>query len=453
MDTDPGGLPLSIQLLILVALTMVNAFFAAAEMALVSLNKTRMKILAEDTTDEDARAEKVLKLLEQPTTFLSTIQVAITFAGFLSSAFASYNLSDDFVRLLARVQISCNPQIAVVIVTLILAYFTLVLGELFPKRIAMLYSEKIALATVTPIIGVARIFSPFVKLLSKSVSLLMKLFRQNDAEDESEYSQDEILSLLEMGQEKGEIDESGKEMIHSIFEFDDALAYEIMTARTDVYMINVNDPVSEYIDELLEERYTRIPVYDKDSDDIIGVLYMKDFILQARKVGFNDVDIRPLLKKPFFVPESKKINELLSELQLSKMQMAILIDEYGGFSGIVTIEDILEEIVGNIEDEYEDDEPKLEKTENGVYIIDGLYYLEDLAEEIGIKMESENHETVGGFVMDLMGEVPDEDTSVFKEVAYENCVFKILAVKDRRIEKVSLTLREKEDTEEEQQDQ
>ncbi len=453
MDTDPGGLPLSIQLLILVALTMVNAFFAAAEMALVSLNKTRMKILAEDTTDEDARAEKVLKLLEQPTTFLSTIQVAITFAGFLSSAFASYNLSDDFVRLLARVQISCNPQIAVVIVTLILAYFTLVLGELFPKRIAMLYSEKIALATVTPIIGVARIFSPFVKLLSKSVSLLMKLFRQNDAEDESEYSQEEILSLLEMGQEKGEIDESGKEMIHSIFEFDDALAYEIMTARTDVYMINVNDPVSEYIDELLEERYTRIPVYDKDSDDIIGVLYMKDFILQARKVGFNDVDIRPLLKKPFFVPESKKINELLSELQLSKMQMAILIDEYGGFSGIVTIEDILEEIVGNIEDEYEDDEPKLEKTENGVYIIDGLYYLEDLAEEIGIKMESENHETVGGFVMDLMGEVPDEDTSVFKEVAYENCVFKILAVKDRRIEKVSLTLREKEDTEEEQQDQ
>jgi putative hemolysin len=449
MDADPGGLSLSIQLLVLFTLTMINAFFAAAEMALVSLNKTRMKILAEDDTDGDARAEKVLKLLEQPNTFLSTIQVAITFAGFLSSAFASYNLSDDFAGLLAKMQIYANPQVVVVLVTLILSYFTLVFGELFPKRIAMRYSERIALSTVSTIVAVSKISAPFVKLLSKSVGLLMKIFRQNDRDDENEYSQEEILSLLEMGQEKGEIDESGKEMIHSIFEFDDALAYEIMTARTDVYMININDPVPEFVDELLEERYARIPVCDKDSDDIIGVLYMKDFILEARKVGFDNVDIRPLLKKPFFVPESKKINELLSELQLSKMQMAILIDEYGGFSGVVTIEDILEEIVGNIEDEFEDDEPKLEKLDKGIYIVDGLYYLEDLAEEIGIKMESENHETVGGFVMDLMGEVPDEDTSVSREIDYENFIFKILAVRDRRIEKVSLRLKENDDMQEE----
>ncbi|MDI9491368.1 MAG: hemolysin family protein, partial [Bacillota bacterium] len=331
METDPGGLSLTVQLLILLLLTMTNAFFASAEMALVSLSKTKMKILAEDDTDGDARAEKVLKLLEQPTTFLSTIQVAITFAGFLASAFASYNLSDDLVSLLARAEITVNPQVAVVLVTVLLSYFTLVFGELFPKRIAMIYSEKIALSTITLIVAASVLFSPFVKLLSKSVGLLMKLFRQQDYASENEYYQEEILSLLEVGQEQGDIDESGKEMIHSIFEFDDALAYEIMTARPDVYMININVPVTEYVDELLEERYARIPVYDKGSDDIIGVLYMKDFMIEARKVGFDNVDIRPLLKKPFFVPESKKINELLNELQLSKMQMAILIDEYGGF--------------------------------------------------------------------------------------------------------------------------
>jgi len=452
METDPGGLSLTVQLLILLLLTMTNAFFASAEMALVSLSKTKMKILAEDDTDGDARAEKVLKLLEQPTTFLSTIQVAITFAGFLASAFASYNLSDDLVSLLARAEITVNPQVAVVLVTVLLSYFTLVFGELFPKRIAMIYSEKIALSTITLIVAASVLFSPFVKLLSKSVGLLMKLFRQQDYASENEYYQEEILSLLEVGQEQGDIDESGKEMIHSIFEFDDALAYEIMTARPDVYMININVPVTEYVDELLEERYARIPVYDKGSDDIIGVLYMKDFMIEARKVGFDNVDIRPLLKKPFFVPESKKINELLNELQLSKMQMAILIDEYGGFSGVVTIEDILEEIVGNIEDEYEDDEPKMEEIAPRTYVIDGLYYLEDLAEQTGIQLESENHETIGGFVMDLMGEVPDEDTSIEREIPYGNCVFRILSVRDRRIEKISLSFSEQEAEPDEKQE-
>lgn len=448
MDADPGGLSLTGQITILLVLTMTNAFFASAEMALISLNKTKIRILAEDPTDGDARAEKVLKLLEQPNIFLSTIQVAITFAGFLSSAFASYNLSDDFVVLMAKINITCNPQIAVIAVTLILSYFTLVLGELLPKRIAMLYSEKIALLSVRPIMFVSMVFSPFVKLLSKSVSILMKIFRQESSEEENVYYQEEILSLLEVGQEQGAIDESGKEMIHSIFEFDDALAYEIMTARPDVYMLNINVPVAEIVDELLEERYGRIPVYDKGSDDIIGILYMKDFMIEARKVGFDNVEIRPLLKKPFFVPESKKINELLRELQLSKMQLAILIDEYGGFSGIVSVEDILEEIVGNIEDEYDDDEPKLDKISEGTFVVDGLYDLEDLSEEIGINLESENHETVGGFVMDLMGEVPDENTSVEKTIHYKSCVFRILSVKDRRIEKVSLTIAEKNITDE-----
>jgi len=440
MDPDPGGLSLTIQLLVLLLLTLINAFFAAAEMALVSLNKTKIKIMAEDAMDGDARAERVLLLLEEPTHFLSAVQVIMTLVGFMASAFASYNLSDVVVQLLARVQIYVNPQVGVIIITMLLAYFTLVFGELFPKRIGMIYAERIALFAITPIKRTAAIFGPFVHLLSKSVGLLMRVFKQSEDAGDDEFYEEEILSLLEVGQEKGDIDASGKEMIHSIFEFDDALAYEIMTARPDVYMVNVNLPISEYVDELLEERYSRIPVYDKDSDDIIGILYMKDFIIEARSVGFDNVDIRPLLKKPYFVPETKKINELLKELQFSKLHLAILIDEYGGFSGVVTVEDILEEIVGNIEDEYEDDEPKIEEIAPDTYVMDGLYYLEDLADEIGIKLESENHETVGGFVMNLMGEVPDEETSVEREVVYGPCTFRILSVKDRRIEKILLTI-------------
>ena len=444
MEADPGGLSITAQMLILLLLILINAFFAAAEMALVSLNKTKIKIMAEDALDGDARAERVLLLLEEPTHFLSTVQVVVTLVGFMASAFASYNLSDVLVRQLARMQIYINPQLGVVIVTLILAYFTLVFGELFPKRLGMIYAEKVALFAITPIRTTASLFGPFVRLLSKSVGLLMKIFRQDERAGANEFYEEEILSLLEVGQEQGDIDASGKEMIHSIFEFDDALAYEIMTARPDVYMANVNTPISEYVDELLEERYTRVPVYDKDSDDIIGILYMKDFIIEARAVGFDNVDIRPMLKKPYFVPESKKINELLKEMQLSKIQIAILIDEYGGFSGVVTVEDILEEIVGNIEDEYEDDEPKIEEIAPGTYVLDGLYYLEDLERTTGLRLESENHETIGGFVMDLMGEVPDEDTSIEREVVFEACTFRILSVKDRRIEKILLTVAEAE---------
>ncbi len=448
MDTDPTRLSLSVQILILVALTLINAFFAAAEMAFVSVNRTKMKIIAEDTTDGDARAEKVLRLMEEPNTFLSAIQVAITFAGFLSSAFASYNMSDHVVGLFARFGIRCNAQIAVIIVTVILSYFTLVLGELFPKRLALKYSEKMALGSVNIILFTKTLFKPFVKLLSLSVDGLMKLFRQSDADDSGEFAEEEIMDLLEVGKEQGEIDETGTEMIRSIFDFDDAFAYEVMVPRPDVYMIDVNEPVSSYIDELLQTRHARIPVYEEDIDDIIGVLHMKDLIIAARKTGFDDIDIRSILKDPYFVPETKKLNELLDSMRSDKIQMAILIDEYGGFSGIVTLEDILEEIVGTIEDEYDEDEPRLEKKEDGSYVVDGLYDLDDLAEETGVDFETENSETIGGFVMDLMGIVPDEDT-VGQTVEYKNCTFTIMAACDRRIEKLSLRIApEREDEQE-----
>jgi putative hemolysin len=202
------------------------------------------------------------------------------------------------------------------------------------------------------------------------------------------------------------------------------------------------------VDELLEERYARVPVYEKDSDNIIGILYMKDFMIEARKYGFENVDIKSLLRKPYFVPESKNIDDLFRELQTTKVHIAILIDEYGGFAGIVTIEDLIEEVMGNIDDEYDDGESKLEKVDDHTYLVDGQYYIDDLNDELLLNLESEEHETVGGLIIDLLGEIPDEDETEERIVEIENCTFKIESVKDRRIDKIKLYIAPKTESEE-----
>ncbi|MBQ6685503.1 MAG: HlyC/CorC family transporter [Firmicutes bacterium] len=443
---DPSGPSIPVQLGFLVFLTLINAFFASAEMAFVSANKNRIKILA---NDGNKKAQLLQDLLEEPTKFLSTIQVAITFAGFLSSASAATGMADDMGAFLAKYGVPYASQLSVVIVTMILSYFTLVFGELFPKRLAMQNADKLALLFVRPVFLISRLLSPFVAILSMSIAILMKLCRKENYKMDGEYSEEEVKSMLDVGTESGQLDEAGREMIESVFDFDDELAYEIMTPRPDVYMIDINDPLEEYLDELLVERYSRIPVYDEDSDDIIGILYMKDFIIEARKVGFEHVDIRPLLQKPYFVPESKKINELFDELQRSKMHIAMLIDEYGGFSGIVTIEDIIEEIVGNLDDEYDDEEPKMEQIEDNVYLVDGQYALDDISDELEIHLDSDNHETVGGLIIELLGEIPDEEEDEGVVVEYENFTFTIVEIRDRRIEKLKMEIHrpEKEDSE------
>ena len=434
MDPDPS-MSLAVQLLFLALLILINAFFASAEMAIVSVNKNKIKVLAQEGKK---KAKLLLKLYEEPNKFLSTIQVAITLAGFLSSAVAATSMSDDIAVFLSKFGIPYETQVAVVLVTLVLSFITLVFGELYPKRMALQYSERIALFCVKPIIFISKMSKPFVWLLSASVAFLLRVTGVKDTNIEEQYSEEEIRSLLEVGQETGLIKETGKEMITSIFEFDDKLAYEVMTPRTDVYMININDSLSDYVDELLEERFARVPVYEKDSDNIIGILYMKDFMIEARKHGFENVDIKSLLRKPYFVPESKNIDDLFRELQQSKVHIAILIDEYGGFSGIVTIEDLIEEVMGNIDDEYDDSEAKLEKLDENTYLIDGQYYIDDLNDELLLNLESEEHETIGGLIIDLLGEIPDEDETEERIVELENCTFKIESVKDRRIDKVKL---------------
>ncbi|MDD6647214.1 MAG: hemolysin family protein [Firmicutes bacterium] len=434
MSSDAG--PLWGQIFLLVVLIAVNAYFAAAEMAIVSVNKNRIRTIAQEG---NRKAEALLKLIDDPNKFLSAIQVVITLAGFLTSAEAAVSFSDDMGVFLEGFGIPYGQEISVVIVTLILSFFTLVFGELFPKRLAMLHADAIAMGVVKPILFISAVFKPFVWLLSITVTIMLKICRQRTDVTYVEYSEDDIVSMLEAGQESGELKEEGKKMITGVFAFDDMLAYEVMTPRTDVFSIDINAPTEEYIDELMELRYSRIPVYEDDSDNIIGILYIKDYLIKAREDGFDNVDFRSILRKPYFVPETKKIDSLFFELQTTKQHIAILIDEYGGFSGIVTMEDIIEEVMGDIDDEYDKEEPEIQKIDDMTYVMDGRMDLDDIDEEIGINLESDNSETIGGFIIDILGEIPDEN-DVGKEIDFENYRFRIDSIRERRIEQITMTI-------------
>ncbi|WP_270852432.1 hemolysin family protein, partial [Fusobacterium varium] len=405
MDELPGATNIISQLLFLLILTIANAFFAGAEMATVSVNKNKIKIFAEDG---NKNALLLQELLKEPTRFLSTIQVAITLSGFLASASAATSFSYPLSVIMTKLGIPYGETIAIVLVTIILSFFTLVFGELVPKRIALQKAETISLFTVKPILFISKLTSPFIKFLSLSTNFILQILGMKAENLEENISKEEIKSMIEAGQANGIFNETEKEMINSIFEFDDILASEIMIPRTDVYSIKIDVPINEYLDELLATKHSRIPVYEEDIDNIIGILYIKDLILEARNKGFENIDIRSILHKPYLVPESKNIDTLFKEMQKSKKYIAILIDEYGGFSGIVTMEDLVEEVMGNIDDEYDDSEPKLEKIDNHTYLIDGLYSIDNLIENLDINIISKNHNTISGYLINLLGEIPDD---------------------------------------------
>jgi len=435
IDPDPEGHTILFQILFLMFLTAVNAFFASAEMAIVSVSKNKINILADEN---NKKALLVQKLLKEPTKFLSTIQVAITLSGFFASASAAVGVSERLSDFLSKYNIPYVNQISIIVITIILSYFTLVFGELIPKRVALQKAEKISLATAKPVIIVSKIASPFIKLLTLSTRLVLRMFGMHHEALEERVSEEEIRSMIETGQEAGVFNEYEKNLIESIFEFDDILAKEIMTSRTNVYAIDINDDLKDYVDELLQTRHSRIPVYDDEIDNIIGILYMKDFYLQARKVGFENVDIKSILHKAYFVPESKNIDELFKELQQSRQYMAVLIDEYGGFSGIVTIEDLVEEVMGPINDTGDMKESSIEKIDEKTYLLTGLIYIDDINDELDLSIESENHDTVSGFLLDIIGVIPEEDDR--RVIKYKNLLFEIIEIKEKRIEKIKLTI-------------
>lgn len=356
------------KLILIVILTSINAFFASAEMAMVSVNNNKIKELAEKG---DKRAKTLLSVSQDQTRFLSTIQVAITLAGFFSSGSAATSISKVFGEFLSGYGIAYGGTVAFILVTLFLSYITLVFGELVPKRIALQNSEKVALKSSNVIAFASKIFYPFVKLLSLSTVLVLKIMGKYSEDVEEKISEEELKSYIKVSTQQGVINTAGEEMIVNIMDFDDKLAYEIMTPRTSIYMLDYDEFTTETVTEILEKGYSRMPVYRENTDNILGTVYIKDLFVEYAKNNYESINLDNCMKSPYYVLETKKIDTLLKELQESKNYVAILIDEYGGISGMVTVEDIVEEIVGEIEDEYDTENHNVEKISENEYIVDG----------------------------------------------------------------------------------
>ena len=435
---DPDTEKIIGQIILIIILTMINAFFSCAEMAMVSSNKSKMRRFAEEGKKS---AKLVQKFLDEPTKFLSTIQVAITLAGFFSSAAAATGLSHPFQAWLSAHNIPYGGQISLISITLILSYFTLVFGELVPKKIAMQKTEAISMFCVKPIKTVSKIAYPFIKLLTFSTNLVTRPFGIKEGNTEEILSREELISLVNEGQAHGVLNKKEKEMINSIMEFDEKMAKEIMTPRINVFAIDLTAPKEEYLEELMKTKYTRIPVYEEDIDNVIGMLYIKDFLKEAVKQGYKNVDISSIMQKPYLVPESKIIKDLFRELKQSKKQIAVLIDEYGGFAGIVTMEDLVEEVMGEIEDEYDIVTFKLKKIDDSTYIVNGMTTIDELNNRLDLNLFSENYETISGFLIDHLGSIPTENDD--RTIEIDNLVFKLESVKNKRIDKVKLYIGKK----------
>ena len=400
-----------LPILLLVILIFVNAFFAAAEIAVISLSETKLKKQAEEG---DKKAAKLLHLMQAPDNFLSAIQVAITLAGFLSSAFAADTFSGPLAAwLYHKVGFTLFPEsslntLMVVLITIVLSYFTLVLGELVPKRLAMKKTEGVARATVGTVTAVATVFRPVIWLLSKSTNGVLRLLHIDPAADEEEVSEDEIRMMVDLGEERGAIESAEAELIENIFEFNNTTAEDVMIHRTDMVMIWVEERQEEILHTISESGLSRFPVYEEDADDIIGILSTRDYLLNVPVE--NPKTVRELLRPAYFVPESVRTDVLFRDMQSKKIHMAIVVDEYGGTSGLVTIEDLLEEIVGDIYDEFDPQEEKdIEKLEDNLWRIAGSCQLETLAEVLELEFpEEEESDTLGGLIFSSLSMIPED---------------------------------------------
>lgn len=422
------------QILVLILLIGLNAFFAASEIAFISLNDAKIEKQAKEG---NKKAKQIKKMLESPSKFLSTIQIGITLAGFLSSAFAS----EAFAYRLAPVLNNLIPlgteiwqNISIIIITIILSFFTIVFGELVPKRLAMKNYEKISFATIGIIRTISIITAPFVKLLTVTTNAISKIFKVSENEEEI-VTEEEIKMMVDQGEENGTIEEDEKEYINNVFEFNDITASEIMTHRTDIFAVDINTSPGELLEEIIKDdcKHSRIPVYDETIDEIKGILYVKDIIKNINKKTFK---IKNIMKEAYFVSQSKLINELFKELQKNKKHIAIIVDEYGGTAGLITMEDILEEIVGDIYDEYDEIEEEYEKIDDKTYIISGSMPIYDVNKLLEAHIPEGDYDTISGYLQEEMGRIPTEEEMPIVET--EELTFKIEEYEDKRILKIKV---------------
>ncbi len=420
------------QIIILILLILLNAYFASSEIAFISLNDAK---IAKQAKQGNKKAKQIKQMLDNPSDFLATIQIGITLAGFLSSAFASETFASKLAPILnsmfPSISINIWNGISIICITIILSYFTLVFGELVPKRLAMKYYEKIAYKTITIIRIINKITLPFVKLLTNSTNIISKLFGVSNTEEEI-VTEEEIKLLIDEGEEKGYIQEDEKELINNVFEFNDITVSEIMTHRTDIYAIEINSDINNLIEEIDEYKYSRIPVYEQNIDDIKGILYLKDILKYVKEN--KSLPLKTIIRPAYFVAQSKTINEVFKELQKNNNQMAIVLDEYGGTAGLITMEDILEELVGDIFDEYDEIENEFEKIDDNTYLIDGSITIYDLQKLLSIEIPKGDYETLSGYLQDELGRIPEDEEKPIIET--KDVTYKIEEYEDKRILKV-----------------
>lgn len=417
-----------ISLLILASLILINAFFAATEIAFISLNDAKVEKQAKEG---NKRAKKIKKMLQEPSKFLATIQVGITLAGFLSSAFAADAFASQLAPKLEELMpigIGTWQTISIVIITMILSYFSLVFGELVPKRLAMKNPEKIAFGTIGIIQVIYKLTSPIVAFLNFSTNTISKLFGVGP-EDEEVVTEEEIRMMVDVGEEKGSIEEEEKELINNVFEFNDKIVSEVMIHRTEVYAIDIKSKVEDILDDLKEYKYSRIPIYEENIDNIVGILFIKDFLAYA--YSNKEVKIKKLMRPAYFVSETKPINELFKDMQRNKQQLAIVLDEYGGTAGIISMEDIIEELVGNIFDEYDDVEKDYEKIDDNTYMINGSVSVFDLRKILGVAIPEGDYDTLSGYLIELLGRIPSDDEH--PEIETKEVTYKITEYEEKRI--------------------
>ena len=412
-----------IQVLMLLLLVLLNAFFAMTEIAYVSLSDAKIDIMAKSG---NKKAIKIKKLLDMPSKFLATIQIGITLAGFLSSAFAADTFADQLAPLFAPILGRSARSVSIILVTIILSFISLIFGELVPKRIGMKHHERIAFATVGIIREISIILAPFVKLLTATTNLVSKIFGVSE-NDEEVVTEEEIRMMVDAGEEKGAIEEEEKEMINNVFEFNDIVVSEIMVPRNDLVAVDLNLTVEELFEELGNDRTTsRIPLYEEDLDNIKGILHIKDVLNKPKETKLKD-----LMREAYYIPESKKINELFNEFKRQKIQMAIVIDEYGGTAGIVTMEDVLEELVGDIYDEYDEVENLYEVINENTYLFDAGIPIYDLSKILEIDIEEGDYDTLSGYILENLGRLPK--VGEHPVIKTDKFIMQVEEVKDNRI--------------------
>ncbi|WP_019769768.1 hemolysin family protein, partial [Streptococcus sobrinus] len=406
---DPSSQNLLFQMLLLVVLTCLNAFFAASEMSMVSLNRARVEQKAEEG---DKKYIRLVKVLDKPNNFLSTIQVGITFISLLQGASLSASLGKVIASWFGN---SATAQTAGSIISLIfLTYIAIVLGELYPKRIAMNLKDNFAIYSAPVIVGLGKVVSPFVWFLSASTNLLSRMTPMTFDDADEKMTRDEIEYMLTNSEETLEQDEI--EMLQGVFSLDELMAREVMVHRTDAFMVDINDDPQEIIKEILKKNFSRIPVYDDDKDKVLGLIHTKKLLEVGFNNGFENISLRRILQEPLFVPETIFVDDLLKELRRTQNQMAILLDEYGGVSGLVTLEDLLEEIVGEIDDETDQAEVEVREIDKDTYIVLGTMTLNDFNEHFETELESDDVDTIAGYYLTGVGNIPSQEEKESFEV-------------------------------------